>query len=78
MSKEAEEFLQKIIDEELTMCFRDCSQDNINKFAEILDRYHQSRVNAISDEVLKELLEDIKGMHPEYIVEHIEEQLLKQ
>lgn len=32
-------FIQDIIDNELTMCFADCSQDNINKWVEILERY---------------------------------------
>jgi len=29
----------------------------------------------IEIEILEELLEDIKGMHSEYIAEHIEEQI---
>ena len=29
----------------------------------------------IEIEILEELLEDIKGMHPEYIAKHIEEQI---
>ena len=32
-------FIQDIINDELTMCFADCSQDNIDKWVEILERY---------------------------------------
>ena len=34
-------FIQDIIDNELTMCFADCSQDNIDKWVEILERYKE-------------------------------------
>ena len=32
-------FIQEIISNELDYCFRDCSQDNIDKWVEILNRY---------------------------------------
>tara|TARA_R110000737_G_C14218854_1_gene420599 strand:- start:166 stop:453 length:288 start_codon:yes stop_codon:yes gene_type:complete len=34
-------FIQDIINKELTMCFADCSQDNIDKWVEILERYKE-------------------------------------
>ncbi len=34
-------FIQNIIDNELTMCFADCSKDNIDKWVEILERYKE-------------------------------------
>ena len=43
MSK-AKEFVTKIIEEELTMCFRDCSIDNVDKFTEIVERYHTEQL----------------------------------
>lgn len=36
---ETRKFIQEIIDNELTMCFADCSQDNIEKWIEILERF---------------------------------------
>jgi hypothetical protein len=41
------EFIQEIITNELTGCFADCSQDNIDKLVDILDRHkeHKSKDN---------------------------------
>ena len=36
---EERKFIQEIISNELEYCFKDCSQDNIDKWVEILNRY---------------------------------------
>ena len=48
-------FIQDIIDNELTMCFADCSQDNIDKWVEILERYKkQLNIHSVSNSYSKE------------------------
>tara|TARA_R110002096_G_scaffold127485_4_gene275361 strand:- start:756 stop:1025 length:270 start_codon:yes stop_codon:yes gene_type:complete len=38
---DTKEFIQGIITNELTGCFADCSQDNIDKLVDILNRHHE-------------------------------------
>lgn len=57
-------FIQDIIDNELTRCFADCSQDNIDKWVEVLERYkeqlliHSVVKSFTAEEVVNELKEN--------------------
>lgn len=42
------EWIQDIIQNELTMCFADCSHDNINKWVEILERFYKDKTAALN------------------------------
>ena len=35
------EWIEEILSNETEMCFRDCSFDNIDKWVEVLERYHK-------------------------------------
>ena len=47
---DTKEFIQGIITNELTGCFADCSQDNIDKLVDILNKHHELKAN--NNEVL--------------------------
>ena len=54
---DTKEFIQGIITNELTGCFADCSQDNIDKLVDILNRHHehQAKDNKVLSGVVKRL-----------------------